>query len=335
MYYNDLENRLFNSEHASISNKLHVISGYIGPELVLKCSEFPNKDFTIIYGMYGQESISKILHDKLVEIERSYPNIHILYSLVPVHSKIYCWSKDDVIVEILTGSANFSVSGLRKDIKETLYPISQLAHSDYISYRKYIENHSIKCVQATKFKHSVEIISPNSHPRLDEGICTASFLDSKGRLPNKSGLNWGYSNGNVKVGDAYIPIRVDYIKTFPNLFPPKKYVNGMINPNSKGKKTRANDEIEIIWDDRVSMIGLLEGNNDIDGVKYPNKICTSENKKILGDYIRGRLKAKLDKSLHNEIETKPITKEILTLYGRHTIDISIISEGVYYLDFSV
>lgn len=340
MYNVSLEDKLFKSAASKISDALTVISGYVGAETVAMLKNFPDKDFIIVYGMYASDGISKVLHDKFIELltelnANREGRVYIKYSMIPVHSKIYCWSKNGIITEVLVGSANFSINGLRKDYKETLYPISSLAYHDFVEYKDYVLSHSIDCTMASKFKKSPINTSMSEQPFANQRICRISLLDSRHHVPAKSGLNWGFSNAHVTRGDAYLPIRIDYIKAFPDLFPQKKYVNGLINTNSKGKASRANDEIELIWDDGHCMIGLLEGNNEIEGVIYPNKLCSSSTKKELGDYIRMRLQNKLGANIYNASSINPITAEILQQYGRTHVDISKIGDGVYYLDFSV
>ncbi len=340
MYTDSLEDKIFKSPASTISDTLVVISGYIGSETVSMLRNYPDKNFIVVYGMYACDGISKALHDNLLDIQEELNKekenwIHIKYSLVPVHSKIYCWSKDNVITEVLVGSANFSINGLRKDMKETLYPISSLGYKEYEEYKEYVLSHCIDCSVATKFKNAPTDEFAEDQPYVAQRICRISLLDSKGRVPKQSGLNWGESKAHVRKGDAYLPIKVNYIKTFPELFPQKKYVDGNINRNSKGKINRANDEVEFIWDDKHSMVGLLEGNNTIDGVIYPNKLCSSPSKKELGDYIRKRIETKLGAAVYNAESITPITKEILERYGRTHIDISRIGDGIYYLDFSV
>lgn len=335
MFNLSLEDKIFKSDAASISDKLTIISGYIGAETVSMLQRYPEKKFVIVYGMYASDGISKALHDALVDLQAKMPWIEIKYSLIPVHSKIYCWSKANVITEVLVGSANFSINGLRRDYKETLYPISSLAYEEYKAYSKYVLDRSISCTVATKFNSTPILPVENTQPLAAQGICRISLLDSKNQVPAMSGLNWGKSNGNVVDGDAYLSIKVKYIRTFPDLFPPKKYVKDEVNTNSLGKITRANDAVELIWDDKHSMIGLLEGNNTIGDVVYPNKLCSSNGKKELGDYIRQRIENKLGKRIFNASTIPVITKNILDQYGRTHIDISKIGDGIYYLDFSV
>jgi len=74
------------------------------------------------------------------------------------------------------------------------------------------------------------------------------------------------------------------------------------------------------------MVCLMEGTADINGLRYPNKISTYKDKKILGDYLRSRMKLKVGTY---------VTENHFNKYGRDTITISKISDGVYYFDFSV
>lgn len=332
LHYKDLENIVLYSDIAKKSNKLFVISGYVGAEIIKNLSEFPQDvQFEVIYGMYGSDNISEPLHKKLVELNNTLPNVHIRYSTVPIHSKIYCWFNDDEIIGGLIGSANFTINGLRKDFKETLCDFQENNIDEYKRYFKYVCDHSIPCddyrVTLRKFKRISTNADTKEQPFFSKGICRISLLDNHGEVPMKSGLNWGCSSGHVKKGDAYLKITRNYIKQFPTLFPQKKYVNGIINTDTKGKVNRENDEVELIWDDGTSMVGLMEGQNIVDGVIYPKQLSTSPNKNIMGEYIRKRLGI-------TSLEYV-ITKKDLDVYGRTSIDISIIGDGIYYLDFGV
>lgn len=332
LYYKDLENKVLHSDIAKSSNKLFVISGYVGAELIKSLSSFPSTtEFEVIYGMYGSDNISEPLHKKLVELNNSLPNVNISYSTVPVHSKIYCWFLDDEARGGLIGSANFTISGLRKDFKETLCDIKSESIDEYKRYFAYVREHSIPCtdkrVILRKHTHISTKADTKEQPFIADGICRVSLLDKNKKIPLKSGLNWGCSKGHVAIGDAYIRITTRYIKLFPDLFPQKKYVNGLTNEVSKGKSNRENDEVELIWDDGTSMIGLMEGQTIVNGVIYPKQLSTSPNKNILGKYIRKRL--------GNLPLDYVIRKKDLEKYGRTYIDISKIGDGIYYLDFNV
>ena len=149
-------------------------------------------------------------------------------------------------------------------------------------------------------------------------------------VPLQSGINWGrakLTGSHVNINDAYIRIGAELLEHYPQLFPPKQE-NPVEEVGKKGH--RHNDNIEIIWDDGTSMIGLLEGSisKEINGKKekYPKQISSTPSKAELGKYIRKRMGKK---------DGERITYEDLEKYGRTTIDVSLQGEGVYYFDFSV
>lgn len=329
-YYTDLEEKVLSIPSQEVDSFI-VLSGYVGVEPISKLSNLPsNVHATVIYGMYGSEKISAPLHSALLDLQKKMPNIEILYSTIPVHSKVYFWKDGENITSGLIGSANFSVSGLRNDYKEVLTDISESSFSDFQTYYNYVRERCISCEDESIILKNVSKLSRSTvqpQPLLARGICRASLLDSSGNVPSKSGLNWGFSSAHVSDGDAYIRISINYIRMFPQMFPPKKYVDGATNEKSKGRKNRENDEIELIWDDGTTMVGLLEGKiiNKDDGLFYPKQLSTSPNKSILGLYIRKRLGVP---------DNHFITKSDLKKYGKTYIDISLIGEGIYYMDFS-
>lgn len=332
LYYKDLDKTVLEMQHnTTSSNNIVIVSGYVGYQTIkMLCEQCCDVRITVVYGMYGSERISLPLHQALMEVQRQYSNITILYSTIPVHSKIYMWNYDAKIEKALVGSANFSISGMMNDYKEGLSDVELDTYDILKEYCDYVLSKAISCNNVeVKFK---KVFKASGHsklvqPLLAKNVCRATLLDRNGQVSKKSGLNWGLSKGHVSEGDAYIRITSNYIKLFPSLFPPKKYV-GVDNPLSKGKKNRENDEVELIWDDGEKMIGLLEGQQTktVNGLVYPKQLSTSPSKSILGKYLRKRLGVDLNHT---------ITKSDLLRYGRTSIDISLIGEGIYYLDFSV
>lgn len=260
-------------DNLASSNNIVIVSGYIGYQTIKMLGDAcPDTHITIVYGMYGSECISQPLHQALNDIQTEYKNIEILYSTIPVHSKIYTWKCDENIEKALIGSANFSISGLMNDYKEVLADVENNTFQDLKGYCDYICSKSISCKDSSvkikkisKAKRNIKDIQP----LLSKNICRATLLNSQNLVSKKSGLNWGLSKGHVSEGDAYIRITMDNIKNYPNMFPPKKYL-GIDNPLSTGRKNRENDEVELIWDDGEKMIGLLEGQqiNKTNGLIY-------------------------------------------------------------------
>ncbi len=325
LFYKNLEELIFHRHEMFDVDELVVLSGYVGPQPVSRLQSLPFST-VVIYGMYGSDSISEKLHNKLNSLSNLSNSMSIRYSQLPVHSKCYIWRKNKKIVTALLGSANFSVSGLSSPYKEVL---AETTFDTFDPLNQYLEVVLENCIDCTdiniKFKRSSIITTPTAAV-YDEnpGVCIVSLLDRKNEVPKNSGLNWGLSKGHTTSGDAYIRISKKDLIMKPLLFPPKQLKETQITKG--GKRTRQNDAIEFIWDDGNVMEGILEGTQEIEGIIYPKQICSSPQKKILGMYLRERLGVDIDHL---------ITKDDLIKYGRTTIDMSLQGEGIYYMDFSV
>lgn len=318
--YKNLEEIIFNRHKNVPADQLIILSGYIGPEPVLRLKDLPFP-VTLVYGMYASEGIREQLHKTLLKIQSEQENTKILYSQIPVHSKCYIWLKNNEINTALVGSANFSLSGLENDYKESLAEITTDSYVSLNDYYSYILSNTCKCDEAKpKFKHNKDSAIQIAQDPLSVNI---SFLKND-KVPEKSLLNWGLSKANVSSGDAYIPLHKDVIISHPGLIPPKQ---GFSAQKIKGaKRNRENDVVEFIWDDGTVMQGLLEGSHDINGLTYPKQMCSSPRKNIMGLYLRKRLSVDLDYR---------ITKTDLEKYGRTDIKVTLLGEGIYGLDFSV
>lgn len=318
--YKNLEEIIFNRHKNVPADQLIILSGYIGPEPVLRLKDLPFP-VTLVYGMYASEGIREQLHKTLLKIQSEQENTKILYSQIPVHSKCYIWLKNNEINTALVGSANFSLSGLENDYKESLAEITTDSYVSLNDYYSYILSNTCKCDEAKpKFKRNKDSAIQIAQDPLSVNI---SFLKND-KVPEKSLLNWGLSKANVSSGDAYIPLHKDVIISHPGLIPPKQ---GFSAQKIKGaKRNRENDVVEFIWDDGTVMQGLLEGSHDINGLTYPKQMCSSPRKNIMGLYLRKRLSVDLDYR---------ITKTDLEKYGRTDIKVTLLGEGIYGLDFSV
>jgi len=149
-----------------------------------------------------------------------------------------------------------------------------------------------------------------------------NLLDSKGNVPDTSGLNWGQSSTNhTRRDDAYIAIRTNDINSTLNLFRP-------LPMSTSGSPSRRNEPISVKWDDGTTMTMLFEGSQEINGEEYPKQLSSCPNKNTLGEYLKSRLQVSL-----GEI----VTKEHLKNYGRTNISIDLSNDiGIdYILDFSI
>ena len=325
-HHKELEKLLFDDFSDEEIDNIVVISGYVGLQPIGKLGELEGKKSLIIYGMYGKEGILAPLHEGIVKADEKMPNVSIMYSKRPIHSKIYIGRSNKEIKFVKIGSANISSSGLKNDGKEVLVDVDPVLFEKINSYFTWVKKKCIPCKKAEskdiyRFKReygnaprqtraSKQVSAPKQ--TRDHDGCLLDFMDGKGNIPQESGINWCFSSkGKVSPNDAYIPIRVGDIRENPGLFLPKK---------------KNNKIVELLWDDGISMDGLLEASVIVDGVKYPKQLCSSPRKADLGEYLRRRL---------NVSSEKVVDIDDFKKYGRHNIGVTLIGDGQYYLDFSV
>jgi hypothetical protein len=316
LYTQNLEELIFHRHEMHETDELIVLSGYLGPRPVSRLEELPFNS-TVIYGMYGSEGIRPSLHSSLTTIQADVENLNIFYSNLPVHSKCYVWRRRGEIIHALLGSANFSVNGLTTPFREVLAETTYDTFQPLNEYIQHVLNNSISCLEV-----GMERVVENRE-QLD--YCDMSLLANDGEVQNAAGLNWGQNpNNHTTPNDAYIAIRTRHIRDFPSLFQPKQ-----MNPlqvDNRGRMRRHNDSVEIIWDDGLTMEGLLEGSQPVNDIIYPKQISSFPSKAQLGEYIRNRIGVPLG---------QPVRRHHLESYGRTDIRISLLGDGVYKFDFSV
>lgn len=317
LFTENLEDIIFNRHQLFQTDELIVLSGYLGPRPIERLRNLPFNS-KVIYGMYASDGIQRILHNSLVGLQNEIDNVNIFYSNLPVHSKCYAWRNRGQIVHALVGSANFSTNGLTTPYREILAETTFDTFNPLNDYISRVLNNSQSCLEIG--------ISDIRDVRIDVGgICKLTLLGKDGEVQNAAGLNWGQNpNNHTRPNDAYIKIRTEDIRNFPDLFPPKQM--NPLNDDNRGRIQRHNDAIEIIWDDGISMEGLLEGSQPIDGLIYPKQISSFPIKSQLGEYIRTRINVPLG---------QPVRKFHLERYGRTDIEITKIGDGVFKFDFSV
>jgi hypothetical protein len=318
LFNTNLEEIIFHRHLNIQSDQLIILSGYVGPKPIERLQELPINT-TVIYGMYGDKGIQTRLHNSLINCQNNIQNVDIFYSTIPIHSKCYIWKHNNEIQHALIGSANFSTNGLTTPYREVL---AETTYDTFYALNEYVQrvlNHSILCNNEI-LQIPQQSIQENLNINLN---CSMSLLDRYGNVPSASGLNWGHGQGHVTPNDSYIAIRKEHLRNCPNLFPPKQEFP---NIRQNGRLQRHNDVIEIIWDDGYVMEGLLEGNQNENGLIYPKQISSSPQKSIMGQYIRSRL------GVPNGYF---ITRDDLINYGRTDITVSLIDEGIYSFDFSV
>lgn len=341
LYYTGLEEIIFNKGNllSEEPDEIIIISGYLGPSPLDRISKLKNIKVTVYGGMYSQ-GIDSRLFNSLKKIAESSDNLEIYYSEKEIHSKIYIWKNEGKTLGALIGSANFTSNGLRTDFRESLSDVTRDTFIELNRYLEYIHQNSTLKPHVVNnnniefsIKKTISKIEKDQKPTANLSL----YDEEVGEVEKFSGLNWGRAilNGaHTSEGDAYIRIPSNIIKENLDLIKP--FDPSYISP--KGKRKRNSDPIEIIWDDGFIMEASLEGVQKISGIEYPKNLSSYSSatpylegkriskKSILGRYLRNRMQI--------DIDTK-ITKSILNKYGRNTITLTLIEEGVYYADFSI
>lgn len=320
LYTQNLEEIIFQRHEILDTDELIVLSGYLGPRPVARLKELPFNT-RVIYGMYGSEGIQTRLHNSLNRIQNEVENLNIFYSQLPVHSKCYVWRRQGQIIHALLGSANFSINGLTTPYREILAETTRDTFNPLNDYLGHVLNNSISCLE-------IEGRGVQEGVDADE-ICSMTLLMANGQTHNASGLNWGYMKNGLPspkrgIDDACIPISIEHIRHYPELFPPKLTERELVDV--RGRRQRSNEAIELIWDDGITMEGLLEGTNMVDGIAYPKQISSFPAKNQMGEYLRRRLNVPLG---------QPVQRHHLDRYGRTDITVSLLGNGIYSCDFSV
>lgn len=341
LYTTGLEEVIF-TKHEYLSDEpdeLIVISGFLGPSPVQRLEELQNIKITVVGGMYPS-GIDARLWNSLESIDKNNENLNLLFTTREIHSKIYIWKRKGKTLAALIGSANFSSNGLRTDFRESLADATRDTFSPLDQYYKFIIDNAVtepilrKNQEIIEFKAATDPKTVISEADLSFSVNIPLFDTRLNVVPSASGLNWGLSNGHVAPGDAYIRIPKEIIKNNNQLIKP-------LDPEfttPEGKRKRNSDPIELIWDDGVVMEASLEGVQVFEGKKYPKQLASYSpkqvfvngerisKKSILGRYLRSRLGVEVD---------DVITMQTLKNYGRSSVTLSLVGEGVYYADFSV
>jgi hypothetical protein len=295
-------------------DELCILSGYIGLGPIDKISNLKDLKLNIVFGLAIEvmtQELKDLLSDYHLEKEN---NISIYGSNIKSHAKIYLWKNRGKVIYSLCGSANFSSNGLLSINREVLSEVKNNSLKDLNNYYLKVFKSSISIVDVNINKTKKLYIKT---PIMDNDDLVFEEFETSSLFSPKYNINWGHSIAKNNLRDSCIPITVGQIKNHPEIFQPKTNNNGL------GKAD--NDPIDIIWDDGTNMVGLFEGTQIINELRYPNKISTYKDKKILGDYIRERMK--LEKGVF-------VTKENFDEYGRNSITIKKIGEGQFYFDFS-
>ncbi len=310
LHYKNLHKLFFESFPNQATNFI-ALSGYVGLEPIQKLGNLPFSS-KIIYGLQ-KENQKILLHQQLITLHSDTRQIY--YPNIACHSKCYLWLQGEKPIKGLIGSANFSSNGLQNDYRETLLEVDQNQLFVLKGYIEIILNSAKECIDV-KIAEKAEPVEVYNRE-----ICDMILYNPKtGETHEGHGVNWGFANANVRINDSCIPVRMEHIKKYPKLFPP-------LQPDPETQNGTLKEVVEFVWDDGSVMQGRLEGSQPNNASpKYPKQMASFPHKDDFGKYLRGRLNVPLGQKIWR--------KELLN-YGRDTISVSLIEEGVYYLDFSV
>ncbi len=336
---NIIENQFFSenlvgvvSGLAQIADDVVVVSGYGKPDVIKSIADnCPNT--TVILGMYIKEKKAKAVYMAFEQLAKE-GTISLRYCNDRTHAKIYLFKKNGRVFAALVGSANISDSGLtEKDNGEVLQAVD---HSNFDEYLCYCNEKFANSIDCAEFNYIEQEESDDNNGKKALGTAVNRFSveiplfleDAEGTryTPKRSGVNWGNQEGHSKkrgAMESYLKVTADYIDNYPLLFQPKQEVRNTCS----GKRTRVNDPIEIRWDDGVIMSAIFSGNGPKrEGRLYPNKITSADGGgSELGAYIRSRL----------GVDSRTVVKySDLERYGRDTITLTYVQNGVYRADFS-
>ena len=295
------------------ADHLYIVTAYATPNMaswaLKSIPQFltQNVEITIIVGMTPYDGLSATIHNGFIDLVSEFPSFHCsyVYNGPPIHLNLYVWTKRGEPIEAYKGTACFVQScflGRQIEYMKSVNPDKSL---DFI---KEIECNTIYC----NHNEVEEVITIKAaHPFLDNenlpltplsGVglqkVTLSLLTKKGRVGQKSGLNWGQRKGREK-NQAYIPLPAEIAKS--GFFPSKE------------------QHFTALTDDRKRLTLRVEQQND-------KAITTPMRNADLGEYFRNRL---------GVANGKPVEMEDYNRYGRTDVTFYKLDDEQYYMDFSV
>lgn len=299
-------------------NNLFIVSGYASPNMVSRHLEkLRDHNLTIniklIIGMVKKDGLVKNNHESMKKLCNENTNFecHYLVHNYAAHSKVYSWFNDNNPIAGYIGSANYTQNAFSNRQREVLTNSNPHLGRDYYyellldsidcrdsRVQEYIEIYERQyIVRNATTQPATSILELETNINLPQ--VSVSFLDRKGNLPQRSGLNWGQRpEYNRDPNQAYLRLTSGIYRS--NFFPP------------------IGEHFTIITDDDKNIICARAQQNG-------KAIHSIESNSRLGEYFRHRL------GLPNGA---PISKENLISYGRDFITFTKLDDETYYLDFS-
>ncbi|MFH1246145.1 MAG: restriction endonuclease PLD domain-containing protein [Candidatus Omnitrophota bacterium] len=305
------------------ANELNIISGYATAAMAihhlnaLKNMTRMEVKVNLIIGMSVKDGLSKSNHFGFKRTVGTHKNFTCRYHVSPpaVHSKVYTWSKNGKPFKAFVGSANYTQTAFYEKQGECLAeadPALSLKYFNRFLNSALFCNHPLIAIKIpiypdavfARLKHPAKGKRPaikkgkNKPIIADVPHVRISLLDKKGRLPKRSGLNWGQRPEEKRNPDqAYIHLPANIYKTD---FFPALGLDFIVHT----------DDNKILTCHRAQQNGKA--------------IHTPDNS-LFGRYFKKRL---------GLAKGAMVKKANLLRYGRTTIDFYKIEDETYYMDFS-
>jgi hypothetical protein len=303
------------------ADTLYVVSGYATAAMAYEHFSALERNFSVnlIVGMCPRDGISRGNHlafRKLATDDKpSRFSCRYLVEPPPTHSKVYAWVKNGTAENAFSGSANYTLNAFGTSQRET---VSEDDPQDCLDYYTELLVETKDCcddsietviniydeIRARPTGEAPQTAVPmaadrGSHPEYGTESVELSFVDRSGRLPGRSGLNWGQRpEYNREPNQAYIRVPADVQRS--GFFP-----------------DRGRHFIVRTDDNRIIVCTRAQDNG--------KAIESPEDNSFLGLYFRGRL---------GVAPGSLVTKDDLLRYGRSDVTFYRIDEENYYLDFS-
>lgn len=292
------------------NNELYVVSGYASATFLQRhFSEArklnPQFKLHLIIGMRQKRRD----HAAYMQMISKNPDslFGYYYSGNPeVHAKSYCWSRDGILTEGFSGSANYSQYGFFAERQ-----LNQMTPDDPFEIKGFFNRLLCNSLPITEYLPAQEelVLVPSTSNSIAPGeihwvendrSVRISLLSRDGSLAQGSGLNWGLRKNEQRrePNQAYLAIRKTARKE--GFLPEKKFT------------------FTLLTDDKTTLDCTVQQ----DGRKA---ISTTDNNSILGKYFRARLAVP---------DGERVTKEHLINYGRTDFLLTKLDQETFHMDFS-
>ena len=286
---------------------LYIVSGYASATFANKhLKESNTSKINLIIGMPGKRSD----HLGFLRLYSQYYDRFRGYYLTgspPVHSKVYGWFNNEKPIIGFSGSANYSQPGFFESSQ-----INQITNEDPEDVKSFFYSLIYRCVEIKDYSFDInelDIVIPKQIESsvapgdiswdIPEKRVSISFLDRRGLLPQRSGLNWGQRpEQNREPNQAYLSLKKDSRK--------EGFLPDLANT------------FTLITDDNTSIdcVVAQQGRKAIHSTKDNSEI---------GKYIRRRLGIPLGQA---------VTSDDLIKYGRTDFTIEKINSETFLFDMS-